>query len=47
MFLDDDGERTITVIGDRVGPAADDDLRLGRLAEMDAVYLTAGDAGGA
>jgi ribokinase len=42
--LDPTGERTLTVIGDRMGPRGEDpwdDLD----AEFDAVYFTAGDAG--
>lgn len=44
-FLDDNRERTITVMGDRLVPAAHDDLPWDELAEMDAVYITGGDAG--
>jgi ribokinase len=43
-FLDAQGERTITVIGDRLVPSRDDDLPWDRLAEMDGVYFTGGDA---
>jgi ribokinase len=43
--LDARGERTITVIGDRMGPSADDPLPWDELAETDAVYFTAGDRG--
>ena len=39
------GERTITVIGDRLGPRADDPLPWDELRDADAVYFTAGDAG--
>lgn len=39
------GERTITVIGSRLDPRADDPLPWDRLAGADAVYFTAGDAG--
>jgi ribokinase len=42
-FLDSRGERTITVIGDRLVPSAHDDLPWDRLAEMDGVYFTGGD----
>jgi ribokinase len=42
-FLDDGGERTITVVGERLEPHGDDDLPWEELAGMDAVYLTAGD----
>ena len=43
--LDDAGERTITLVGDRLAPRGDDDLPWERLADVDAVYLTGGDAG--
>jgi ribokinase len=42
-FLDDHGERTIVVIGDRLVPHGDEGLPWDRLEEMDAVYFTAGD----
>jgi len=42
-YLDDRGERTITVIGERLGPNGDDDLPWDELASCDAVYFTAGD----
>jgi ribokinase len=45
VHVDRDGERTITVIGERLGPRADDPLPWHELAETDAVYFTAGDAG--
>jgi ribokinase len=45
VHVDAAGERTITVIGDRLGPRADDLLPWEELDETDAVYLTAGDAG--
>lgn len=41
--VDDAGERTITVIGERMAPAAADPLAWDALAEVDAVYVTAGD----
>jgi ribokinase len=44
VHVDSAGERTITVIGDRLGPNGDDPLPWHELAETDAVYLTAGDA---
>jgi ribokinase len=47
VHLDDAAERTITVIGDRLGPRADDPLPWAELADVDAVYLTAGDPGAA
>lgn len=42
-FVDDQGERTITVIGPRVGPRGDDRLAWDRLESCQAVYFTAGD----
>ncbi len=45
VHVDARGERTITVIGDRLGPSGgDDDLPWNELADCDAVYITAGDA---
>jgi ribokinase len=44
VHLDADSERTITVIGARAGPRGRDALPWGDLEEVDAVYLTAGDA---
>lgn len=41
--VDDAGERTITVIGGRMAPAAADPLAWELLDEVDAVYVTAGD----
>ncbi len=43
VHVDGAGERTITVIGDRLGPRADDPLPWRELSDTDAVYLTAGD----
>jgi ribokinase len=45
-FLDDNGERTITVLGDREVPRASDDLPWDELAEFDAIYLTGSDPDG-
>jgi ribokinase len=45
VHVDAAGERTITVIGSRLGPAGDDPLPWDELADTDAVYLTAGDEG--
>lgn len=45
VHLDGAGERTITVIGERMGPHGGDDLPWEELEGADAVYLTAGDAG--
>jgi ribokinase len=42
-FLDARGERTITVIGERLVPSTHDDLPWDLLAEMDGVYFTGGD----
>jgi ribokinase len=45
-LVDDDRERTITTFGERLEPtAADATLPWAKLAEMDAVYFTAGDVG--
>ena len=43
VHVDAAGERTITVIGSRLGPAGRDPLPWDELAETDAVYFTAGD----
>ncbi|MGZ6709836.1 MAG: PfkB family carbohydrate kinase [Solirubrobacteraceae bacterium] len=43
--LDARGERTITVLGERIVPHGDDDLAWDEVAALDAVYLTGGDAG--
>src|ERR671914_362775 len=45
VHVDRAGERTITVIGERLGPSADDPLPWHELDEVDTVYFTAGDAG--
>jgi ribokinase len=42
-FIDSQGERTITVIGERLGAHGSDPLPWDRLAQCDAVYFTAGD----
>jgi ribokinase len=42
-FVDREGERTITVIGDRMVPRRDDPLPWDELERYDAVYLTGGD----
>ena len=47
VHIDSAGERTITVIGSRLGPQASDPLPWQELAETDAVYFTAGDTGAA
>jgi ribokinase len=43
-FLDALGERTITVIGERLGPRRSDSLPWEELADADAVYFVSGDA---
>lgn len=44
-FVDDQGERTITTIGERLGPNGADPLPWDALKEAAAVYFTAGDEG--
>ncbi|HZI91734.1 MAG TPA: PfkB family carbohydrate kinase [Thermoleophilaceae bacterium] len=44
VHVDARGERTITVIGDRLGPSGSDDLPWADLEGASAVYFTAGDA---
>ena len=44
-FLDDEAERTITLLGPKLHPHAADPLPWRELAEIDAVYFCAGDAG--
>ena len=44
VHVDGRGERTITVIGDRLGPYGGDPLPWDELDDADAVYFTAGDA---
>ncbi len=44
-FIDASGERTITVLGERLEPRGDDSLPWDELEGVDAVYFTAGDAG--
>jgi ribokinase len=43
VYVDARGERTITVIGERMGPSASDDLPWDELEGAEGVYLTAGD----
>ena len=45
VHLDDDHERTITILGDRIVAHGDDDLPWERLEQVDAVYFTGGDVG--
>jgi ribokinase len=47
VHVDRSGERTITVIGSRLGPSGRDGLPWAELAAVDAVYFTAGDAAAA
>ena len=46
-FVDEDGERTITIIGEKHVPRGSDPLPWGELAEMDGVYFVSGDAAAA
>lgn len=43
--VDATGERTITVVGERMAPLASDPLPWKQLEDVDGVYFTAGDAG--
>jgi ribokinase len=45
VFVDVNGERTITTLGERLAPNAADDLPWSELDGVDAVYVTAGDPG--
>jgi len=44
-FVDGSGERTIVVIGDRIVPRGDDPVPWQKLAAIDGIYFTGGDAG--
>ena len=44
-YLDARGERTITVLGEKLHPLAEDPLAWDELERTDAVYFTAGDVG--
>jgi ribokinase len=44
VYVDAEGERTITVIGERLGPRGDEALPWDELLDADAVYFTAGDS---
>lgn len=46
-LLEEDGERTIVTIGERLEPTGDDELDWEQLEHVDGVYFTAGDAGAA
>src|SRR3954447_4619559 len=43
-YLDGDGERTITTIGERIHPVRGGDLPWDDLAQVDGLYFVAGDA---
>ena len=43
-MVDDEGDRAITVIGERLTPTLDDDLPWDALAECDGLFVTAADA---
>ena len=45
VHLDDRGERTITIFGDRLVPHREDPLPWELLGEVDGVYVTGGDGG--
>ena len=45
VHLDDDGERTISVVGERHAPHGEDDLPWERLDGADAVFVSGGDHG--
>jgi ribokinase len=47
VYVDAGAERTITVIGERMGPRGEDPLPWDELSSFDAVYFTAGDAAAA
>jgi ribokinase len=42
-YLDTDGERTITLVGEKLHPYGSDPLPWGELADIDVVYFSAGD----
>ena len=44
IHLDRTGERTITIMGERTVPSGEDPVPWDRLADVDAVYFTGGDA---
>ena len=44
VYVDSAGERTITVIGPRLGPSGNEHLAWEKIEQADAVYFTAGDA---
>ena len=42
-LVDNTGERSITIIGDRLNPTSKDNLNWNLLKEMDGIFITAGD----
>ncbi len=42
-LIDNNGERSITIIGKRLSPSYNDDLNWDILCEMDGIFITAGD----
>ena len=42
VFIDEEHERTITLVGEKLRPRIDEDLPWDELAEFDALYFTAG-----
>lgn len=45
VYLDDDGERTITTLGDRLRPLGADELPWDELEDVEGLYFVAGDEG--
>ncbi len=45
VYLDANGERTITTLGERIHPVRADDLPWDELEDVDAIYFVAGDTG--
>jgi ribokinase len=45
VYLDDEHERTITILGERIVPHGGDDLPWDRLDQVDSVYFSGGDVG--
>ena len=42
-LVDKSGERSITIVGDRLAPSSEDNLNWSLLKEMDGIFITAGD----
>ena len=42
-LIDKSGERSITIVGDRLAPSSKDNLNWNLLKEMDGIFITAGD----